>query len=235
MGARRVAIGTAVLVLVLAGAVAADRVALGAAQDVGARELRSAVPGIAGEPSVVIGGFPFLTQLAEGALDQVTVRADALTVDGVEVTDVRVDAAGVAIDKPYTVHRAVLTGNLSAGALQRLLASRAGVDLDLRVDQNRLMASGALFGVQVAAVLVPRVQDGAIRVDVATVTVGGHAVEVADLPGALAARLSAIAVPLDGLPAGVVLTGIAVRAGGVRITAIGIDVALATSTSARTP
>ena len=235
MGAHKWAGGAVVLVLVLAGAVAADRVAVGAAQNVGARELKSAVPGIVGEPSVVIGGFPFLTQVAAGTLDQVTVRADALTVDDVKVTDVRVDAAGVAIDKPRTVHRAVLTGTLSPQALQRLLASRAGVDLALRIDQNRLVASDALFGVEIEFVLVPRVQDGAIRVDVTTVTVGGHAVDVTDLPGALATRLSDFAVPVDGLPAGVVLTGIAVRAGGVRITATGTDVALGTSSTAPTP
>ena len=42
-------------------------------------------------------------------------------------------------------------------------------------------------------------------------------------------------MPVDGLPAGVVLTGIAVRAGGVRITATGTDVALGTSSTAATP
>ena len=223
------AIGAAVLVLVLAGAVAADRFALGAAQDAGARELKSAVQGLTGEPSVVIDGFPVLTQLASGSLTQVTVRADALRFDGVEVTDVHIEAAGVTIDKPYTVDRAVLTGTLSVGALQRLLASRAGVDLDLSVDGGRLVAARGLLGLDVAAVLVPRVRDGVIRVDVATLRFGGLAVEVTDLPGALATRLSDVAVPLDGMPAGLVLSGIAVRDGGVRITAIGTDVALDSS------
>ena len=226
MGARRVAIGTAVLVLVLAGAVVADRFARGEAQDAGVHEVKAALHGLAGDPSVVIGGFPVLTQLASGTLTKVTIRADALTFDGVEFTHVHIDAAGVTITKPYAVHRAVLTGTLSAQTLQRLLASRARVDLDLSVHGNRLVASSGLLGRDVAVVLVPRVQDGAISVDVATLRLGGLAVEVNALPGALATRLSDVAVPLDGLPAGLVLTAIAVRDGGVRITAIGTDVAL---------
>jgi len=235
MGARGVAIGATVLVLVAGGAVVADRVAVGMAQDVAVRELRAIVEGVTGEPEVRIGGFPFLTQLLAGKLTDLTARADGLAFDGVEVTDVQLDAEGVTTNEPYTVDQAALTGTLSVEALQQLLATQADLDLDLRLAGDQLVAATHLLGLDVAATLVPRAENGGIRFDVATVTLGDLAVDVTDLPGGLAAQLSDLAVPVDGLPEGIALTGIAVRDGGVRITATGTDVVLPEATTGPTP
>jgi len=226
------AIGTVAFVLLAGGAVVADRVAVGRAQELAVTELQTKVEGVSGEPEVTIGGFPFLTQLAAGKLSHVTAHADALTLDGVEVTDVVVDADGVATAEPYTVDRADLTGTLTAAELQRLVAANSDADVDLQIENDDLTAATAVLGLDVTATLVPRVDNGEIRVDVATVAFGGFAVDVTDLPGVLAGQLSDLAVPIDGLPEGFELSGVEVRDGGVRITASGLDVVLPAAAAA---
>lgn len=235
MGARGVAIGTTALVLLVGAAVVVDRVAVGRAEALAASELTATVEGVTGEPEVTIGGFPFLTQLRAGTLSDVRVHAAALTLDGVEVTDLEIDANGVSTTDPYTIDRAVLTGTLTAAALSELVATRSDVDLELQIVGDELTTTTALLGLDVTASLVPRVEDGQIRVDVATVALGGFEIEVAELPGALAGQLSDLAVPVDGLPAGLELSGIEVRDGDVRITATGLDVVLPTDTGGVTP
>ena len=235
MSARGVLVGALVLVLAAGGAVVADRVAVSAAQDAAVRELRANVAGVTGTPEVAISGFPFLTQLLGGKLTDVTAHADGLTIDGVGVTDVNVDAVGVSTHVPYTIYRAVLTGALSAGALQQLLATKAGVDLKLSINGDQLLAATQVLGLDVTAALVPRAENGKIRLDAATVTFGKLAVDVSALPGRLGTQLKNLLVPIDGLPAGFALSGVVVRDGGVRITVTGRDVVLAPATTGPTP
>lgn len=217
-------VAATVCAVAVGAAVAVDRVAVGAARDIAVREIGANFESVEGEPAVTIGGFPFLTQLAAGKLTGITARVDGLTFDGIAVTDVDLDADGVTTSEPYTVDRAVLTATLPVETLQQLIASRADVEVDLSVEQNQLRAGTTLLGLDVAATLVPRVEDGGLRVDVATVSLGGVAIDAADLPDGLGAQLRDLAIPLDGLPDGIELSGVAVRAGGVRITAIGADV-----------
>jgi hypothetical protein len=226
MGARGVAIGTTVFVLLAGGAVVVDRVAVGRAQDRAVTEIQANVEGVSGEPDVTIGGFPFLTQLAAGKLSHVTAHAEGLTLDGVEVTDVEVDADGVTTTEPYSVDNAALTGTLSAAELNKLVAANSDLDVDLQIADDQLTAATKVLGLDVTAALVPRVDNGEIRVDVASVTFGGFTVAVADLPGVLAGQLSDLTVPIAGLPAGFTLSDVAVQGGGVRITATGLDVVL---------
>lgn len=220
------AIGATVFLLLAGGAVAVDRIAVGRAQDRAVAEIQAGVEGVSGGPEVTIGGFPFLTQLAAGKLSSVTAHADALTLDGVEVTDVEVDAHGVSTTDPYTVDRAVLTGTLSAAELRQLVEANSDLNVDLQIDNGRLTAATQVLGLDVTAALVPRVENGEIRVDVVTVTFGGFTVDVTDLPGALAGQLSDLAVPIGGLPDGFELSGVEVQDGGVRITATGVDMVL---------
>lgn len=219
-------IGTTAFVLLAGGAVVADRVAVGRAEELAVAALQTGVEGVSGEPAVTIGGFPFLTQLAAGKLSNVSARADSLTLEGVEVTDVVVDADGVSTAEPYTVDRADLTGTLSAAELRRLVAANSDVDVDLQITDDELTAGTQLLGLDVTATLVPRVEGGEIRVDVSTVALGGFEVDVTDLPGVLAGQLDDLAVPVAGLPEGFALSDVEVRDGGVRITATGVDVVL---------
>jgi hypothetical protein len=225
MRARGVVVGVVVLGVLAVGVVAADRVAASAAEHRVVTEIETRWH-VAGTPQVDVGGFPFLTQLLGRSIDHTTVHADAVTFNGVEVTDVDLDLRGVAITTPNVADRLVVTGTLSPATLTRLTATSSGLAIELGVDGGALTASTTVLGVPLVAQLVPRVEAGVIRADVTTVRLGPLDVAVDSLPRALADGLRGLKIPVDGLPDGVTLTAVTVVPGGARITAAGTHVSL---------
>ncbi|MFG2194695.1 DUF2993 domain-containing protein [Streptomyces sp. NPDC048639] len=68
-----------IVAVVLGGLfVAADRIAVGLAEDEAAEKIRN-TQGLSGDPEVSIKGFPFLTQVASQRLDEVEVKLDGAT------------------------------------------------------------------------------------------------------------------------------------------------------------
>ena len=226
MRARTVGLGVVVLGVIAGGLVVADRVAAGAAGDGAARQISSTFQGVVGTPEVTIGGFPFLTQLAAGTLDEVGARVDGVTLDGLAVTNVEVTAAGVSTSTPYRVDRAELRATLPLASVQQLIAAKTELEVTLAVQGPHLAATTSIFGLPITAALAPHVDAGSIKVDVASVTLGGRTVDVADLPGGIGDRLRDLTIPVTGLPPGVTLADVTVTDGGVRITATGRDVVL---------
>ncbi|WP_146192382.1 DUF2993 domain-containing protein [Cellulomonas sp. WB94] len=225
MRARRVVVGVVVLGVLAVGVVVGDRAAASAAERRVVTEIEARMH-VTGTPQVDVGGFPFLTQLVARSIDRTTVHVDAVTFDGVEVTDVDLDLHGVSVATPVVADRLVVTGTLSPATLTRLAADSSGLAIELGVDGGTLTASMTFLGVPVVALLAPRVEAGVIRVDVTTVRLGSLDVAVDDLPGALADGLRGLQIPVDGLPDGVQLTAVAVVPGGARITAVGTHVPL---------
>ncbi|MFC1433521.1 DUF2993 domain-containing protein [Streptacidiphilus sp. N1-3] len=97
-----------IVLLVLFGLfVAADRVALHFAESEAATKIQSA-RNLPQKPSVSIGGFPFLTQLASSKFDEVKVTSPELTVnDGKGGPDIRlqnfaIDGKGVRVTGNYS-------------------------------------------------------------------------------------------------------------------------------------
>lgn len=223
MGARSVVVGVVSLGLLAAGAVVADGLARGAAEDEVVRVVRSQLD-VQGTPDVQIAGFPFLTQLVAGELEDVTAAAPGVTLDGVAVTDVRVDARDVSLEAPHRVGSLRVDVTVPTATIQQVVSER--VPVDLAVDGDALRATGELLGVTLTAGLVPRVAEGRLLVDVRDVTLGPATLDVDELPEPVADRLDGIEVPLEGLPAGIVLTGAVVVPDGVRVTATGTDVVL---------
>ena len=205
------------------GAVVADRMAVALAERRAVAALESNLA-LTGSPRVDIRGFPFLTQLARGSLDDVTAQVPGATLEGTALTDVDVRAAGVRTSAPWTVRTVTVAGTLPTVTLDRLLDEQSGLDLTVRLDADRVVLGTRVLGLPVEAVVVPRADAGGLRVDVVTVTLAGAGIDVADLPGGLAGRLSDLVVPVSGLPAGVTVTAVAVVADGARLTATGTDV-----------
>ena len=223
MGVKAVVTGVVALGLVAVGAVVADGFARSSAEDTAATAIAQQLD-VDGTPQVRIDGFPFLTQLAARSLDDVHATASGVTLDGLAVTDVVVDATDVTLDAPYRAGSARLEATVPASSVQQVVEARA--DLDVAVDGDLLRATGDLFGIPLTVGLVPRVADGRMLVDVQEVTLGAGTLRLEELPGDVAERLVGIEVPLDGLPAGVVLESAVVVPDGVRFTATGTDVAL---------
>ncbi|WP_164983847.1 DUF2993 domain-containing protein [Cellulomonas endophytica] len=216
------------LVLLAVGALLADRWARGRVED---RVVAQVDDAIAGEgTAATVEGFPVLTQIAGRSLDRVRVTADAALVAGVRAEDVRVDARDVGLGEDATVRAATLQASLPEASVQALvdrhLAGRAEQDVVVQVRDGVLTARTEVVGVDVGVDLAPTVVDGTLVVDVTTARVAGTAVAVEELPGSLAERLQDLAVPVEGLPAGLELTGARVVGSTILVEAVGTDVRL---------
>jgi FlaG/FlaF family flagellin (archaellin) len=226
MGVRAVVASTVALGALVGGAYLGDRWAHSRAEDQFAQAVRTGVEGVTGDPVVHIAGFPFLTQLVAGSLDDVTIGLDSAAFSGVDLQDVDVRARGVTTSEPYRAQRAVVHGSVSTATLEALVAERTDADVDLAVDDGRLTATVEVMRGDVTAELVPAAQDGALVVDVVRVTLGGAVIDVEDLPRAVEGWLQDLTVPVERLPEGLGLTDVVVQGDGVRMTATGTDVVL---------
>ncbi|MFE1954391.1 MULTISPECIES: LmeA family phospholipid-binding protein [Streptomyces] len=95
-----------IIVVILGGLfVIADRVAVNLAEDEAADKVRTS-EGLASTPSVSINGFPFLTQVAGGSLDDVEIGIkdyEAKSGSGtIRIADLNAEMHGVAFDSGYT-------------------------------------------------------------------------------------------------------------------------------------
>jgi hypothetical protein len=151
-----------------------------------------------------------------------------VTLEGIDATDVTIEAQDVTTSEPYTLGSATIAATLPTASIEQIVADRSGLDIAVAVDGDALTASGTVLGLDLAANLVPRVEDGRLLVSVANVQIAGLTMSVDDLPRAVGNRLTDIEIPVRGLPEGLVLTAATVVPDGVRITADGTDVVLPT-------
>jgi len=220
---RVIGLSLAVVVLV-GGTLLADRVTHGLAEDVAADAVRSRLT--AADLDVTIAGFPFLTQLARGTLDDVHMTAGDATLQGLDVTGLDVTATGVAVRGTRGAEHVVATATVPTATLEALLRERTGWDLTLGVEGEALVAGGAVAGVpvSVALTLAPAGADG-LTATVTGAALGGFAVDAGVLPDALASRLTEVDVT-DQLPAGARVTAATVQADGLHLTVELDDVTL---------
>jgi hypothetical protein len=222
-----VVVGVVTVVVVVGAAFVADRVAESAAEQQVVAAIEENLD-VVGTPTVELGGFPFLNQLLAGSIDDVTGQMDGVTLEGIDATDVTMDAHDVSTSEPYTVGSATISATLPTASIEQIVADRSDLDIAVAVDGGALTASGQVLGLRLAANLVPRVEDGKLLVTVDNVQIAGLTVSVDDLPNAIGDRLTDVEIPVSGLPEGVVLSDATVVADGVRITADGTDVVLPT-------
>lgn len=211
------------LVLLAVGLLAADRVlhARTEAQlgDAVARE-------VDGGSSVVVHGFPFLTQVATGALDHVSLEADAWTDGTVRLERITADGYDVTTAEPYTAARARGSAVVPLESLQALVDGLgAPVPLRVGLDEGRVtLAAEVLGGVELAlaADVVPA--GAGVELEVVEAFLGGVAVSLEDV--GLGPGLRTLEVPLDGLPEGLAVDDVEVLDDGVRVRVSGRDVVL---------
>lgn len=222
---RRLLAVLAVVVLLGVAALAADRFLHARAEERIAGELAAAVD-VTGQPDVTVDGFPFLTQLAAGELDSVRARADAVSTEGVRLLDVTAHARSVTVESPSTAGRLDLAGTLPDETLQQLVQEKApGVTVTSAPDGIHLTTK--VFGVDLALVAEPQVQDGGIGVRVTRVELGGAQVDTADLAPLVGEELLELDLEVPDLPLGLTLGDVTPRDGGLRLSLTGEDVVLA--------
>lgn len=186
----------------------------------------SAALGGAQEPSVDIGGFPFLTQLARGRLADVQMSSARLSVEDLEITDVAVRARDVTVGRPARVGHLELAGTVTPDSLSRAVAGRTGVSLQIGARDGALSASTRALGVPLEIDLAPQAGGAVLVLETTAVRLGGLSVDPSALPGGLGDRLQRIELPLTGLPDGLRLTDARASSAGLTLALAGTDVVL---------
>ncbi|MFI7277599.1 DUF2993 domain-containing protein [Streptomyces sp. NPDC049879] len=240
---RALRITSIILGILIALAIAADRVTVGIAEGEVASRLRSTY-GLAEEPEVKIQGFPFLTQVAGRHLDHVDANLSAYdaTVDGqaLTVTDLDIELRDVEINSSFSeVVAGTATGDglISYEELTRAYGELlGGADNGFAVEFRQGEGEQVLLALQVAvagqsltldeipASLV--VSDGAITLDVDEADIPTFPeIPGADVNATVQEQLNA-AHSIEGLPAGLSLDSLTPGADGVRADVSGADVVL---------
>ncbi|HSX99981.1 MAG TPA: DUF2993 domain-containing protein [Streptomyces sp.] len=234
-----------VIVAVILGGlfVIADRVAVGFAEDEAAEQLKTS-EGLATTPDVSIKGFPFLTQVASGELDDVEVgikdyeattgKAD----ESIRIADLKANMRGVAFSSDYSSATAASATGTATITYDELL--KAAKSAPTRI----------LPGATAQVVGLSDGGKGKVKVDVkvtflgksttypvlSTVTVAGDTVKVhADnLPNLVVEAaegqvrsITDFEQKIDGLPGGIELDKVEAAPDGVDITVRGSNVRLA--------
>ncbi|HLM07035.1 MAG TPA: DUF2993 domain-containing protein [Blastococcus sp.] len=223
-----------VVVLLLLGlAYAADRAALGLAEDRVAEEL-AAQGDLAGAPDVEIAGFPFLTQAVAGRYEDVRISLTAAELGQPEGT--RADIALHGVRVPLS---SVLSGSVQQVPVDRvdgtatlsydLLSAQLGGDTTLRREGDGLRITKT---VELLGQTLPLTAAGTVTLDgnELVIDVENAAGAGVDIPFFLVDRVSDLldlryAVP--PLPFGLRLTGVSPAEDGVEITVEATDTVLA--------
>jgi LmeA-like phospholipid-binding len=220
------------LVVLLGLAVAADRIAVGIAEDKVAEQL-AAKGGLAGTPSVDIAGFPFLTQAVAG--DYEDVRISLTAADLGQPAGTRADVRLHGVHVPLS---SVLSGSVSEVPVDRidgtatlsygLLAAQLGGDTTLRREGDGLRITKT---VEVLGYTLPLTAAGTVTLDGNDLVVDVQNASGAgvDVPGFLVDRVSDlldIRYTVPALPFGLQLTGVQPADDGVDITVAAQDTVL---------
>jgi LmeA-like phospholipid-binding len=229
----RVARIVLIVVVVLGGLfVAADRVALSVAQNKAA-ERAAVTQGLTSKPKVSIEGFPFLTQVLFGKLDEVKVSANDIAAgEGgrtLRIDSFHADLHGVKMSNNYSTAVAdsadglafITYADLTKAAPAGITVSYAGARSD-----NRPMVklAGSFMGAELSVLSEIKVEDDD--------TIGLHA---ENLPEAFTAlgledqvrKQIDFTTRLTHLPAGISLTSVTTTPDGISVAAAGRHVVLA--------
>ncbi|MFJ7077974.1 DUF2993 domain-containing protein [Streptomyces sp. NPDC098781] len=236
-----------IVVVILGGLfVLADRLAVGFAEDEAASKLQN-TENLAETPDVSIKGFPFLTQVASGSLDDVEVGIKdyeaAAGTDGrtIRIDDLKADMKGVEFSGDYSsATAATATGTASVTYAELLKTAQAEpTQVAPGVTANVVgLADGGNGKIKVAveATVLGTKLPNPVYV-LSSVTAEGDTVRVKadDLPsfgGVDIAENRARAITdfeqkIDGLPGGIQLDSVQAAKDGVEITVKGSNVRLA--------
>jgi hypothetical protein len=215
------------LVLVVCGAVAADRIGVRIAQNQIAERVQSQY-GLAQRPDVTIHGIPFLTQALGGKYDRIDVRIGDWTERGVTVSDVTVDMRDVTapLDQIAAGNSSgVVAGTATASAIVPYAAIKQNAPKEItsiRPDGDRLKVglAGSILGFQLTGEATVKLKATAQGIRVTPVSVGSSSLQIP------VAALS-WTVPVADLPVGSRISELTPTPNGLRVAATAHNVNLA--------
>ncbi|KUO10552.1 DUF2993 domain-containing protein [Streptomyces sp. DSM 15324] len=236
-----------IIVVVLGGLfVLVDRLAVHFAEGEVADKLRT-TEGLATTPDVSIKGFPFLTQMAGGSLDDIEVGIEDYEADtgvngqSLRIDDLRADMRGVAFSGDYSSATATTASGTATVAYDELLKTakseetRVAPGLTAEVVGLSDGGNGKIKVTVEATVLGVRLKNpvsvlSSVSVEGDTVRV--HADSLPDFRGVTAAEREVRTVTdfrqkIEGLPGGITLDKVQAGRDGVEITVKGSNVRLA--------
>lgn len=236
-----------ILVVIVGGLfVLADRLAVNFAEDEVAGKLKT-TEGLAATPDVSIKGFPFLTQVVGGVLDDVEVgiqdyEADTGTGDGtIRIDDLKANMKGVEFSGDYssaTASSATGTASITYDELLKTAKSEpTQVGPGVTAEVVGLSDGGnGKIKVEIEATVLGTKLPEPVSV-LSTVTVEGDTVKVhadtlpsfagVDLAESRARTVTDFEQKIDGLPGGIQLDKVQAAQNGVEITVKGSNVRLA--------
>jgi len=230
----RAARRTLIVLLVLFGLfVAADRLALHFAESEAASKIQSS-RNLPEKPSVSIGGFPFLTQLASSKFDEVKVTSSELTVnDGkggpdIRLQDFAIDGKGVRVTGNYSG----IVADSGTGS-----AEISYTDLSNALPNHLTVAYGGTPGkVKVSGkVDVPVLGEQNVSGTADVSVVNGTGISLGNLSGIsgipsgvgdLVASFLQPKLEIAGLPSGLKLNSVQAGPDGIAVTVSGTNVSL---------
>ncbi|MEW2358883.1 DUF2993 domain-containing protein [Spirillospora sp. NPDC029432] len=218
------------LILVIGGVVAADRIGVRIAQDQIGQQVQTQY-NLLQQPDVKIHGFPFLTQAIGGEYDRIDVAIGNWTQDDVRVSDVRIELRGV--QAPLSDIAAgnaegvtVRTATASAVVPYSLIKARAPKEVkDIRPKGDNLEVdlNGTIMGFPVGGTAELAVKPTGKGLAITPVSVGSGGVRI---PLNLLQRQLAWNVPVTELPVGSRISQVQPTPDGLRIGATADNVQL---------
>ncbi|MFG2006557.1 DUF2993 domain-containing protein [Spirillospora sp. NPDC048911] len=217
------------LILLIGGVIAADRVGVRVAQDEIGKQV-AAQYNLQQRPEVKIHGFPFLTQAIGGEYDQIDVKLGQWTDRGVTVGDVTIEMRGV--QAPLSEVTSGNAGNVTARtatasavipySVIKARAPKEVKDIAPKGDYLQVDLNGVIAGYPLKGSAVVSVKPSAKGIVVTPISGG-----LAGLPQLPAVgQLVSWTVPVANLPVGSRISDIQPTPDGLRVAATASDVRL---------
>jgi hypothetical protein len=212
----------AVVVVLLALVVVGDIVARGIAEQRVAEEIQGNLPaGVEGDVDVSIAGFSVIAQYLSGTMEQVTLTAPQLEVDGAPI-DVTVVAQGVPVDLASPVRALDAVIDVDEASLNQFVEA-AGVEGGLALGEGTVAYDGQLellgFPVDYSVTARPTAAGTTVLLEPVGVEVGagGGSLDVSAIIERLLGDDPVEGCVADRLPEGMEVESIAVAPGIARI------------------
>ncbi|XVQ11644.1 LmeA family phospholipid-binding protein [Spirillospora sp. CA-255316] len=211
------------LILVIGGVVAADRLGVRFAQDEIGRQV-AAQYNLRQQPEVKIHGFPFLTQAIGGEYEKIDVSIGDWTQAGVTVRDVKVEMRGVGAPLSDVMagnsnNVTVRTATASAVVPYEVLQQRAPKEvrkIGPKGDDLQVEMAGAIMGFPVSGTAVVSVKPTRGGIVITPVSAGTGAGQI---PLSLLRDQLGWTVPVTNLPVGSRISQIQPTPEGLRVSA----------------